>query len=527
MADAEATVLLKVKADSSQAVKDTDKFTDSQKRLGTAIDTNTSKISQLAGGAKSAFDGLGSAMFKLNQGLEVIDKVIRTVDKAVDAQLVDRAKQFGMQVKNASDAAEQFHKALAKNPAALDETTRGLLKTREAMDDLGKYTQQVVATVVVPLINEVVDRVKDLIEYGSDFIDLLSHGGVTRKRIAQDRARTAQVHLQGTSFAADVANSNDSTILDYDRQARGVGASGISDADYAAAMYGSIGGSVGTGTVSPRARAKVNAVPVVVVGVETGGGQLGGVFGEGRGIEGSVAGGGAYDRFGNPVSGVGSAGGLSFGGSGLRGLGGLVGNDRGSFVGDKDLAGMADPLARLKERLGDTTTTAGAAYATLAGGITAAVDAAITGSDSIGKAAAKASASVLKSLAVEATGRAVFEGALAIGSLAIQDYKGAATHGLAAAKFAAAAAVTGSLAAGLGAVASGGGGGGSASAGPAGGGFGSPTGGSSSSAPINIVVNVGAGFANDPQKLGDTIARAVRSAQLKGTRGNYATEVSG
>lgn len=168
------------------------------------------------------------------------------------------------------------------------------------------------------------------------------------------------------------------------------------------------------------------------------------------------------------------------------------------------------------------------AFAGLSSGINAAVQAAVDGSDSIGRSAAKASAAVLKSIAIEATGRAIFEGALALGSLAIGDIPGATKHGLAAAQYAIAAGSVGALAATLGSIVGGGGGGASSGASaPAGGGFGSATGGTASTGPQNITINVGEGFSGDPKKLGEVVGRAIRTAQLSGQRSTYATTVSG
>src|SRR6266545_4269012 len=113
----------------------------------------------------------------------------------------------------------------------------------------------------------------------------------------------------------------------------------------------------------------------------------------------------------------------------------------------------------------------GGAWGVFQGAFGSAVAAAIDGSESIGKAFAKASAAGLKSLAVEYAVRALGEGAFAISFFAFGDGKGAATHNLAALKFAAAAAAAGVGSHVLGSLAGGGGGGGGASAGAAGGGY--------------------------------------------------------
>jgi hypothetical protein len=513
MADAEATGLIKVKADTSQAVRATNDLTDSQKKLGQAVEASASKFDKMIGAGKSAFSGLGEALQGLNAGLMVADKVATTIDKAVDAQLVEKAKQFGIQVKNASQATEELHKALAKSPTALDETTRGLLKTRDTLDGLGKSLQELINGVVVPAVTLL-----------SDGINLLTRRSDARRQQAEQDLRDAQAKGAGLAFRADLQSAGAlGGVVDYDRRARAVGAPGYSDQDYASALLGDVGGTIGTGAISPitkAAKAK-GGIPVVIVGVESGGGMLGGVYSAGRDIEGSLGARGAYDQFGNPVGAVGSADGIDT--SKMTNPLDVLRQQGTSFKGDPRQQELAD-------QLNDTTSAAGAAFATLSGGLTAAVDAAITSSDSITRAAAKASAGVLKSLAVEAAGRAAFEGALAIGSLAIGDARSAATHGLAAAKFAAVAGLEGSLAAGLGALASsgGGGGGGGSSAGAPAGGFGSPTGGSSGGGNITVNVTVGYGFDGDAAKLGATLARTIRSAQLQGrTRTNYTTEVSG
>lgn len=204
--------------------------------------------------------------------------------------------------------------------------------------------------------------------------------------------------------------------------------------------------------------------------------------------------------------------------SGAFGGGGLFGANRFQF--DQDpMAKLRDknPLANLEQQLGDTSTAVGTAYATISSGITAAVDAAITGSDSIGKAAAKASAMVLKSLSIEATGRAVFYGAMALGSLAYGNAADAAKFGATAAKFALAAAATGAGAALLGSSVGAFGGGGGAAQQPAGGGFSrSPTAGQNMAGGTNITINFGDGFVGDQRQVADLVAKAVKDSQRRG-----------
>jgi hypothetical protein len=153
------------------------------------------------------------------------------------------------------------------------------------------------------------------------------------------------------------------------------------------------------------------------------------------------------------------------------------------------------------------------AFSTLTGAAQAGFTAWIDGSMSAGAAIKKHFGESLKSIAAEMFGKAIQHGAYALGSLAFGDMKGAATHGLAAAKFGAGALAVGALAKGLGggasagASASGGGGGGAPSVIGAGGG--SPV---RSNAPINVYV--GDVFADDnPRQRAGRVQRAVRMAQ--------------
>jgi hypothetical protein len=83
-----------------------------------------------------------------------------------------------------------------------------------------------------------------------------------------------------------------------------------------------------------------------------------------------------------------------------------------------------------------------AGFQLLTGAVTAAMDAWITGSESMGTAIKKAIGAGLKALAAELAMQALRHGAYALGSLAFGDVRGATAHGIAAAKFAAGAAVT-------------------------------------------------------------------------------------
>lgn len=165
-------------------------------------------------------------------------------------------------------------------------------------------------------------------------------------------------------------------------------------------------------------------------------------------------------------------------------------------------------------KLADRTSAVGGAFSALSAGIAASVEAAMSGSDNIAKAFGKAAAAALKSIAIEATVRAAFEGGMGLAMAAIGNPQ-SAVHFAAAGQFALTAAIAGTLGAGLGAISGGGAASaGSRGAGPqVGGGFGGRTqqGGSQT-----IIVNVnGAG----PGANSDFFESAVRRAVSKATPG--------
>jgi hypothetical protein len=89
------------------------------------------------------------------------------------------------------------------------------------------------------------------------------------------------------------------------------------------------------------------------------------------------------------------------------------------------------------------------AFDTLTGAVTTGLDAWIEGSASAGDAVRAFIGDAVKGIAIQMTVEALKHGAMAIGSLAMYDYAGAATHGKAAAAFGAGAAVAIGLARGL------------------------------------------------------------------------------
>lgn len=129
----------------------------------------------------------------------------------------------------------------------------------------------------------------------------------------------------------------------------------------------------------------------------------------------------------------------AMGGAGMDFLGGGAGG----FLGANQNA-----TSKAFGELEDQTSAIGASLAAMTGGLTAAVDAAIAGNESIGRAFLKGAAGVLKSIALQATGMAAFEAAKAWVFPAA-----APLHLAAAAKMAGVAALAGVLSAGAGAAA--------------------------------------------------------------------------
>lgn len=220
---------------------------------------------------------------------------------------------------------------------------------------------------------------------------------------------------------------------------------------------------------------------------------------------------GAHD----PLAGIGSrAGDISAFGD----LSGAGGSKFGSGY-DKN-----NPLSSFLQEVTDQSQLAGGALGAFASGATAAMTAAIDGSEGVAAAFRKATAAALKAKAVEWGVMALGEAAYAVGSLAMGDVRGAGTHGLAALKFAAAAA-----AAGVGASIVGGGGGGApsgggGSAGLAGGGFATPSAGGGGG-PMNVTINLGDGFVGSPREVGEAVAGALRDGMRSGARTTFTTRL--
>lgn len=211
-----------------------------------------------------------------------------------------------------------------------------------------------------------------------------------------------------------------------------------------------------------------------------------------------------------PTSPIASIG-MGFGEGGGEGLG--------------NAAKQSQRMQGFTDDLQDRTQLLGGAFGALSDGLAASVEAAITGSESIGKAWMRASAMALKAIATEQAVRALVAGASAIGALAIGSPGAALAFGKEAAMHAAAAAAAGIGAAALGAGGGGGGGGAhpSPSTQPGGGNYASSGGGSGGGGQTVNVYVTGAIAAGDYQKLGAEINKAVRSGRASGRVGDEQT----
>jgi hypothetical protein len=555
VADAEATGLLKVKADTSQAVKSLGSLDSAWGKIGKTVDTvavGLGKFNLALGGIERAVGALKAgvdiirdvdAYHKLERAVPVkvfeqLDEVtgqlykkqdlLRFATKALNSDFKFSSTQMGDLLEAATalsaqgygpmeQISEKLIKSIAKNGEGLDEYGIILDKTKPKIDvtnealaklhgiaesgtiseesktiaEVDRSFEDLAMTLkedVVPILVEIVTLVHDTITGWDDML-----GGLEKKQ-ARAAQRVAEDNLArqrtGQAFQADLAAAN--TQRAEDDYLYYTGGRSLTDADYANAVTGGLG-TPQRNNIRGGPGKSTGVIPVYITNAREVGEH-------------------AIDPF-SAASDTGF-GGAAYDSDQLAKLEAMQ-NRRGDLYANRSFDTGA---GEKQDAFGSASAqAAGAAYATLAGGITAAVDAAITGSDSIGKAAAKASAQILKSLAVEATGRAVYEGALAIGSLAMGDPKGAALHGLAAAKFAAAAAGLGVLSAGLNAAASGGGASaGGASAAP-GGGFASGRGSSSGGeGGQTIIVQFGDGFVGDHDKVVDFIARAVRTSERSG-----------
>ncbi len=431
-------------------------------------------------------------------------------DKLVDALAkgVNKLDDFGINLEKTKDHQTDVNAAMSKFDALIretpvDEQTASLTRLKDSLQEIAMAMSSVVAA-AAKAIGWIAENWN---EYAGDLF------GAPELRAQLHRTGAAQAKLRGESFHADVvgaglAGGAASSLDAYS-------ASLMSDDRYYQEILGTPGiGSVGTGSADTRG-GRAKPIRPARSGPTIAGGSRGGVIG-GTGFAGDLG------------TGYGVGGAESFD---FTGKGNIW--DTGRQPGESYLKGQIDASTTGKaiefmSQLTDQTTMLGGAWGVFQGAFGSAVAAAIDGSESIGKAFAKASAAGLKSLAVEYAVRALGEGAFAISSLAFGDGKGAATHGLAALKFAAAAAAAGVGSHVLGSLAGGGGGGGGASAGAAGGGYASPGArGGGGGGGDTIIVNLGDGFYGNRQETADAVARGVRQAGRQGSRQKFSASYSG
>jgi hypothetical protein len=138
-----------------------------------------------------------------------------------------------------------------------------------------------------------------------------------------------------------------------------------------------------------------------------------------------------------------------------------------------------------------------------------AFDAWMTGAKGLGAAMKEAVAGFAKSLAMEALMQTLRHGAYALGSLAFGDVRGAAAHGISAAKWGAVAVVAGGAAKMLG-------GGVSSGAGASGGGYRALPGGSGASGTRTTNIVFGGGYDDSPRQQRHRVSRALWLAEQDG-----------
>lgn len=223
------------------------------------------------------------------------------------------------------------------------------------------------------------------------------------------------------------------------------------------------------------------------------------------------AGAGALGDWSQSANGVGSVF-SRIGGIG-GGLAGAVGGAYEAGAGGmrEGLGAQADKLAEFRKQIQDNTSAVGAAYSVLSSGLAAGVEAAIAGSDSIGRAALKAAQTSLRAIAVQSAVKAIYSTAEGL-------FTGNPANFAAAAKYTAAAIAAGVGSAALGSMAGSAGPSAGASAGGGNAANAVPTASQSvQSGPQTIVVNIGGGvLAMDKGQLGEVVVKAIDAGKRVG-----------
>jgi hypothetical protein len=178
------------------------------------------------------------------------------------------------------------------------------------------------------------------------------------------------------------------------------------------------------------------------------------------------------------------------------------------------VGGAVNKAPGMMAELADQTTKAGQAYAMFSDVLLAGVDAAITGSESISKALGRAAAAALKSLALQASTKAIWETAEGIAAAATGNPAAASGHFAAAAGYAACAVAAGAASS----VASSmvGGGAAAGASGAAGGGYAARSGGGGGDGATYVTVYVGDGYTGDPDALAEALDRKLKAARRRG-----------
>lgn len=453
---------------------------------------------------------------------QIQEKLIKSVSKQGEGLddfnlIIDKTKTG---VERTNEVLAKLH-GLAEDGSAVTDETRTIADMDRAFEDLAMTLKED----IVPILVQIVSLIHETIAGWDDML-----GGIERRQ-AQLQRDKALADLErartGSRFLGDVSAANDTQNQRDWLRTRG--RETLSDAEYFSALQGDLGTPSSKWVGIAPQKSGSSAIPVYVVNArEVGEHTVEPWYTTGQGDFGAAA----WDSSSLDVLEFQNANRMTderqlANSANRRGLGQLRGQGS-SFAGSGDLAAMADPLKQMKDDLADTSTVVGATYATLAAGMAAAVDAAITGGDSIVRAAAKASAGVLKSLAIEAIGKAGWYGVEALGYAIVGDAARATASAIAAGRYAAQAAALAGLAAGLGSLAGGGGGGsgggvgsGGGYAATAGGGY-AISGGGGGGGGHNITINIGGGV-QDARQIANAVTEGLRQAERQGQRTTFGT----
>lgn len=477
---------LELEADAKEWTSGFEQSEQSVKKLGKAVDEVVAKTGHF-GKALSAAASTGTGKF--GELLQQQQKAIKSFDALINRSEAAGKKQEGIwdKITGKLVSAEFYTQAVGKALDVAGKYLAGAFERAKIDPALAAMNELRLAT--EGWIKDVERGLDSLLNKGAQVIQSTAHGFSARQ----------------VEFALEERARRNGTSVDQERQryvndqyAGGLALGGYGGTEEQRGV-GGVGSSFFTGaafqgkdvaqwgatrkrTRTQRTYGGISTVYDTVGGTLAGAGQAPGSWGDTS----TPTIGGALTGFGR------------FGGSGMYAANGNMPN----------VAGQQREIEKLNAALGDQTSAIGGSLAALTGGLTAAVDAAISGHESIGKAALKGAGAVLKSIALQATGYAAFEAAQAWVFPAA-----AALHLTAAAKMAGVAALTGVLAAGAGALAGGGGGGGARGSSAATGGYASrPSSGPGGQGGNTIIVNIN-GFYGDEKQAIPAIHRGLEKAE--------------